>query len=251
MIVGGFLLLSFVNAYAELTYMDSIKSSIDANGFYLDRWNSEKRKVDSEIVYTNSLPVRILAANIGVRFVGVKSEELEKIIQYNAWYNPHHMLYAIDDKGEFKRYNYGNRELFRKTLIAEIAEPAIFLAADHAVEKLTGAASETEIGKSIIQTIPQQHHQFLKKNGKIFASALVARGVGTVAKGESLSENAKTFGKNAFVHFGSNGLEEYVINPQIDKLMGSEDSNTKECAKFAANGLAMYGLHVGLKMLGA
>ncbi len=249
-IVGGFLLLSFVSAYAELSYMDSIKSSIDANSFDLDRWNSQERKIDSDIIHTNSIPLYILGVN-GLRSFGVKSEKLEKVIQYNAWYNPHHMLYALDSQGEFKRYNYGNRELLRKALIAEIAEPIIFLAADHTVEKLAGAVSETETGKIIAQAIPQQHHQFVKKNGKVLVSALVARGIGTVAKDESLSQNAKSFGQNAFVHLGSNTLEEYVINPQIDKLMGSEDSNTKECAKFAANGLAMYGLHVGLKMLGA
>lgn len=91
----------------------------------------------------------------------------------------------------------------------------------------------------------------MNKNGKVFVSALVAPGIGTLAKGESLSQNAKMFGKNAFVHLGSNTLEEYVINPQIDKYMGPEDSYTKECARFVANGATMYGLHVGLKMLGA
>lgn len=249
-IVGGSLLLS-VAANAELSYTDTMKSSIDANGFYLDRWNSQKRGVDSGIIHVNSIPLYISGANAYLRFFGKKSEKLEKIVQYNARYNPHHMLYAIDGQGEFKRYNYGNRELLGKALIAEIAEPVIFLGADHGIEKAADALSKTEMGKSISQIIPQEHHQFVKKNGKIFLAALAARSVGTVAKDESLSQNARTFGQNAFVHLGTNTLEEYVINPQIDKLMGSEDSDTKECAKFAANGFAMYGLHVGLKMLSA
>jgi hypothetical protein len=249
-IFGIALLLGFVSAHAELTYMDSIKSSIDANGFYLDRWNSKKRDVDSDIIHTNAMPLYLSGVNLSFRCLGKRSALAEKIIQYNAWYNQHHMLHAIDKKGEFVRYNYGTRELSRKALVAEIVEPVIFLAADSGFGILGNAMGETEAGKTVAQAIPP----FWKKNGITVASAFVARTAGTVAKGESLSENAQAFGKSAFMHIGSNALGEYVINPGIDKLMGSEDRIEKECVKFAANGIGLVGvyvgLHVSLKMLG-
>jgi hypothetical protein len=260
-IFGIALLLGFASAHAELTYMDIIKSSIGVNGFYLDKWNGLNRKVDLDIIDINSIPLYTSAVNISLKAFGKKSEQLEKVIQYNAWYNPHHMLHAIDEKGEFVRYNYGNRELFRKALVAEIVEPMIFLSADYGFEKLMG---ETEAGKTVAQSIPP----FWKKNGKIVASAFVARAAGTVAKGESLSENAQAFGKSAFVHIGSDALGEYIINPlihpqiaksvgqQLDKFMGPEDSGIKgdikegikEGAKLLVSGAGLYAVHVALNM---
>jgi hypothetical protein len=223
---GGLLLLSYAGAQAEYSYSDSFKIKHRAALQTESIINHRKRMYSPE--YLNAVSPLLVAIH-----ELVPSDTLEKINRYNGWYNNDTCSISWPEIAA----------------ITQIVEPIVFLGADYVVEKGADLMSQTEVAQSIKQAIPTEYYTFAAENGKFVLAAGGARFIGGIAKGRSVSTTAKVVGKNACVHLGFNVLEEYVINPKIDQYMGPENSTTKKCVKFAANGAAQMILIKGLVML--
>ena len=56
-------------------------------------------------------------------------------------------------------------------------------------------------------------------------------------------ENAGRFGKSVAVHWGAKGLEHYLINPTVEKMVGTEENTTKKVVSIAVNYAALLAIN--------
>jgi hypothetical protein len=111
------------------------------------------------------------------------------------------------------------------------------------VEKGMDKISEYDSVKQITEKISPKDRQFIANNGNLLFSAAGTRLVNVIKK-EGLdgvnTTNALNFTKDATTQIGCYATEAYLLNPIADKVMGKEQSLSKDMFSFALNYAAYY-----------
>lgn len=152
--------------------------------------------------------------------------KFDRVLYYNAWYN--------NDKDSFKPID---DYIF---MMKQIGEPTVFLAAEHCVNKL----AETETGKKVIQSIPQEYQEIGKTGLAVIAAKSATLGLMASQKGSDPIAAVKQTSKNLIIDFGSHAAEKYIATPLAnkvaEKIAGPGDGYVKTGLNFMANTAALY-----------
>lgn len=135
------------------------------------------------------------------------------VMKNHIWYSP-----------EFKDISKNKHH----SGLGSVIQPVTFAAADFGIKKSAEKLNEFDSVKSITQSIPEQHRTFVYKNGKMVAASFVAHVVRNVTEGQGLTTDLTKFAQAAEMQVAAEGFEEYAVTSISDRLLGKEQSTTKD-----------------------
>lgn len=219
---------------------DRVKAS-DSAPKLLEEWSSQKTMflptalVLSDLLHGNGLKKPDNPDKLGIN-----------LLRHFLWYNEHDPKCCVwsherkpgaDIKCEFSHLmGYGT-----------------FIAADYVLGEAANKLGENESVKNVVKWIPEQHRSFVYQNGKMVVTSAAARTIGTLAKDGKPGmnwDNAKKFGKAVVIQVGTEGLDQYVVNPSTDlvceKLGCEKDSMGSNVVKLGLTYVAYMALNTAV-----
>src|SRR5579863_5462959 len=134
----------------------------------------------------------------------------------------HHIWYGRDLK---------ERSANTTDVASIIREPIMFAVINFTLDVAANELNKFDSVKNITQNLREQNRTFIYRNGKLVASAAVAR-FDRISCEEGMSgmnyDNLIKFGTDATVQVGSQWIEEYGIKSIANYVTGEEDSLRKD-----------------------
>jgi hypothetical protein len=200
----------------------------------------KNRKDLSYAEMISSFELGLIVANDMTRDNELRNNEtMRNLFKYKLWVDSPvgHQNEKIDQK--------------RHALAHLVAGPAAFAIVDNSIDYVSGRLMQTGVAKDLAQIMPEklciqkEYRDFLYTEGKFIFSSVVGVAATIKTEGNGMDEQKiKDLGVRVTTKVGSDLVEQFIIAPFFDKIMGTEEKESfkKDVVKGGLVLLALVGI---------